>query len=76
MGRRTAGANDEIGGAVRSSTDVDASFVHDTFSSFYPLAAVSPRLKNLHLGDYGLEWSNAPALPATNTQWRLGSRPP
>lgn len=54
-------ANDEIGGAVRSSTDVDSSFVHDTFSSFYPLAAVSPTIKSLDLGDHGLEWSNAPA---------------
>jgi phytoene dehydrogenase-like protein len=54
-------ANDHIGGAVRSSTDVHSSFVHDTFSSFYPLAAVSPTIKSLNLGEYGLEWSNAPA---------------
>lgn len=54
-------ANDEIGGAVRSSTEVEASFVHDTFSSFYPLAAVSPTIRGLNLSDYGLEWSNAPA---------------
>ena len=54
-------ANDEIGGAVRSSTEVDSSFVHDTFSSFYPLAAVSPTIKALELGRYGLEWSDAPA---------------
>jgi phytoene dehydrogenase-like protein len=54
-------ANDEIGGAVRSSTDVDPAFVHDTFSSFYPLAAVSPVLKGMNLGDYGLEWSDAPS---------------
>lgn len=54
-------ANDEIGGAVRSSTDVDPSFVHDTFSSFYPLAAISPTIQGLNLADHGLEWSNAPA---------------
>lgn len=54
-------ANDAIGGAVRSSTEIDPSFVHDTFSSFYPLAAVSPTIRNLGLDAYGLEWSNAPA---------------
>ncbi|WBQ08299.1 phytoene desaturase family protein [Kribbella sp. CA-293567] len=54
-------ANDAIGGAVRSSTDVDAAFVHDTFSSFYPLAAVSPTIQGLNLQEHGLEWSDAPA---------------
>jgi phytoene dehydrogenase-like protein len=53
--------NEEIGGAVRSSSDVDSAFVHDTFSSFYPLAAVSPTIQGLNLAEYGLEWSNAPA---------------
>jgi len=67
-------ANNEIGGAVRSSTELDASFVHDTFSSFYPLAAVSPTIKNLNLGDYGLEWSNAPSPvgnPLRSGGWAL-----
>jgi len=54
-------ANDAIGGAVRSSNEVDSAFVHDTFSSFYPLATVSPAIKGLNLGDYGLEWSNPPS---------------
>ena len=54
-------ANDEVGGAVRSSSDVDPAFVHDTFSSFYPLAAVSPVIKAMNLGDHGLAWSNAPS---------------
>ena len=31
-----------IGGAVASSQDVMPGFVHDTFSSFYPLGAASP----------------------------------
>ena len=35
-------AQDEVGGAVRSARDVHADYVHDTFSSFYPLSAVSP----------------------------------
>ncbi|WP_145811912.1 phytoene desaturase family protein [Kribbella amoyensis] len=54
-------ANPEIGGAVRSAEDVTDGFVHDTFSSFYPLAAVSPTLRALDLGKWGLEWSHAPA---------------
>ncbi|WP_405066930.1 hypothetical protein OG558_35575 [Kribbella sp. NBC_01510] len=67
-------ATDEIAGAVRSATDVDASFVHDTFSSFCPLAAVSPTIKNLNLGEYGLEWCNAPAPvgnPLRSGGWAL-----
>ncbi|GAA1578397.1 NAD(P)/FAD-dependent oxidoreductase [Kribbella sancticallisti] len=67
-------ANDAIGGAVRSSTDVHGSFVHDTFSSFYPLAAVSPTIKALTLGDHGLEWSNPPAPvgnPLRDGGWAL-----
>jgi phytoene dehydrogenase-like protein len=54
-------ANDVIGGAVRSTGEVADGFVHDTFSSFYPLAAVSPTIKALELGKYGLTWSNAPS---------------
>jgi phytoene dehydrogenase-like protein len=54
-------ANAEIGGAVRSSEDVEQGFVHDTFSSFYPLAAVSPTIQALELHRWGVEWSHAPA---------------
>jgi phytoene dehydrogenase-like protein len=54
-------ANPEIGGAVRSAEDVEQGFVHDTFSSFYPLAAVSPTIQALELHEWGLQWSNAPA---------------
>ncbi|TDD46048.1 NAD(P)/FAD-dependent oxidoreductase [Kribbella antibiotica] len=67
-------ANDAVGGAVRSSTDVDPAFVHDTFSSFYPLAAVSPTIRKLNLSDYGLEWSNAPSPvgnPLSTGGWAL-----
>jgi len=67
-------ANDAIGGAVRSSTEVDSAFVHDTFSSFYPLAAVSPTIRSLGLADYGLEWSNAPSPvgnPLKDGGWAL-----
>jgi phytoene dehydrogenase-like protein len=67
-------ANDAIGGAVRSSTDVDPAFVHDTFSSFYPLAMVSPVIRAMNLGEYGLEWSDAPSPvgnPLRSGGWAL-----
>ncbi|WP_112239887.1 phytoene desaturase family protein [Kribbella monticola] len=67
-------ANDAIGGAVRSSREVADSYVHDTFSSFYPLAAVSPTIRALDLGSYGLEWSNPPAPvgnPLLGSGWAL-----
>ena len=67
-------ANDAIGGAVRSTSEVAGSYVHDTFSSFYPLAAVSPTIKALKLGDYGLTWSNAPSPvgnPLPDGGWAL-----
>jgi phytoene dehydrogenase-like protein len=67
-------ANVAIGGAVRSSNDVDGAFVHDTFSSFYPLATVSPTIKGLKLEDHGLEWSNPPSPvgnPLRSGGWAL-----
>ncbi len=53
------------GGAVASSEDVHPGFVHDTFSSFYPLAAVSPTIRGLELERHGLEWVHAPAVVGT-----------
>ena len=58
-------AQDEVGGAVRSARDVHADYVHDTFSSFYPLSAVSPVVRGLHLEEHGLAWSHAPAVAGT-----------
>ena len=60
------------GGAVRSARDVDPDFVHDTMSSFYPLAAASPVVQALGLEAYGLRWRHAPAVlghfvPATQS---------
>ena len=37
-------AQPEVGGAVRSDRELHPEFVHDTFSAFYPLAAVSPTI--------------------------------
>src|SRR3712207_643157 len=53
-------ANDEVGGAVRSERRVEG-YVHDMYSSFYPLAAASPVLAALDLGSHGLTWRHAPA---------------
>jgi phytoene dehydrogenase-like protein len=50
------------GGAVRSERDVHPDFVHDTMSSFYPLAAASPVIAGLHLEEHGLAWRHAPAV--------------
>ena len=40
-------AESEVGGAVKSDSDVADGFIHDTFSSFYPMAAVSPVIRKL-----------------------------
>ena len=50
------------GGAVRSDRELDPAFVQDTMSSFYPLAAASPVIRRLRLGDHGLTWRHAPAV--------------
>ncbi|WUH89484.1 NAD(P)/FAD-dependent oxidoreductase [Streptomyces sp. NBC_00433] len=52
------------GGAARSDRGVDPDFVTDVFSAFYPLAAVSPVMEALSLGDEGLRWSHAPTVLA------------
>lgn len=65
------------GGAVASDHDVHESFVHDTFSSFYPLAAVSPTIRSLGLDRHGLEWTHAPAVfgtPYESGEWALVHR--
>ncbi|MFE7484105.1 phytoene desaturase family protein [Streptomyces sp. NPDC057552] len=54
----------EPGGAVRSDRGVDPAYVNDLFSSFYPLAAVSPVLAALDLEREGLRWSHAPRVLA------------
>ena len=57
-------AQDEVGGAVRSAESVEPGFVTDLFSAFYPLAAASPVVRDLHLEDHGLAWCHAPAVMA------------
>jgi phytoene dehydrogenase-like protein len=57
-------ANRSPGGAVRTAEVTAPGFASDLFSAFYPLAAASPVLASLDLGDYGLAWSHAPAVVA------------
>lgn len=52
---------DQVGGAVRSDTEVHPGFVHDTFSAFYPFAAASPVIARLGLEEHGLRWQHPPA---------------
>ena len=53
------------GGAVASARDVHPEFVHDTFSSFHPLAMVSPVIRALRLEEHGLRWAHAPSVVGT-----------
>ena len=67
-------AQPEVGGAVRSDTEVQDGFVHDTFSAFYPLAAASKTINSFGLEDFGLRWRHAPAVlgnPLPGGEWAL-----
>ena len=67
-------AQAEVGGAVRSDREVHPDFVSDTFSAFYPMAAVSPAITVLGLERYGLRWAHAPAVlghPRPDGSWAL-----
>ncbi len=45
-----------IGGGMRTAALTLPGFKHDICSAIHPLAADSPYLKQLPLGDFGLEW--------------------
>ena len=69
----------EVGGAVHSDSSVQAGFVHDTFSSFYPLSVASETIQGLGLDRFGLEWSHAPAVAGTpfeDGSWAVLHRTP
>ncbi len=51
------------GGAVRSA-EIAPGFLADLCSSFYPLGAASPVLRELDLHEHGLTWRHAPAVVA------------
>src|SRR5215218_8871213 len=52
------------GGAVRTEELTEPGFRHDVFSSFYPLGAASPPLRDLRLEDHGLRWRRSEAVLA------------
>lgn len=54
----------ETGGAVRTAEVTAPGFHTDRFSAFYPLAAASPVIRGLDLGDHGLAWEHAPDVLA------------
>jgi phytoene dehydrogenase-like protein len=67
-------AQDHVGGGVYSDESVEPGFIHDTFSSFYPLAGASPVIKRLGLEHHGLVWQHAPAVlgnPLPDGSWAL-----
>ncbi len=53
-------AQPEPGGAVKSGEHVEAGFVNDAFSSFYPLTAASPVIRKLELERHGLRLRHGP----------------
>ncbi|MBE7323800.1 NAD(P)/FAD-dependent oxidoreductase [Nocardioides sp. Y6] len=55
-------ANDTVGGAVRTAEVTAPGFRTDLFSAFYPLAAASPVIRDLHLEAHGLRWEHAPRV--------------
>lgn len=57
-------AAEEPGGGARSAELIEAGFTNDICSAFYPLAAVSPVLRDLRLEDWGLRWLRAPTVIA------------
>ena len=57
-------AAESVGGGIRSAELTLPGFVHDVCSAVHPLAAGSPFLRTLPLGEHGLEWVQPPAALA------------
>jgi len=57
-------AEPDPGGAVRSGETTLPGFVHDRFSSFYPLAIVSPAMRAMELEAHGVTWRRPPVAVA------------
>jgi phytoene dehydrogenase-like protein len=57
-------ARGTVGGCLCTEELTSPGFRHDVLSSVYPLAAASPFLRTLPLGQHGLEWVHSPALLA------------
>ena len=52
------------GGAVRSAPLIEAGFVNDLCSAFYPFTVASPVFARLELERWGLAWRHAPLVLA------------
>ena len=57
-------AKETIGGGMRSAELTLPGFIHDICSAIHPMAAASPFLQTLPLGDYGLEYIYPPISAA------------
>lgn len=57
-------AGDHPGGAVHSAPATAPGFINDMCSAFYPFAAASQIIGDLHLEDHGLTWRHAPHVLA------------
>jgi phytoene dehydrogenase-like protein len=67
-------AQPHVGGAVHSDSELHRDYVHDVFSTFYPLAAASPTIQAMELEKHGLTWVHAPAVlgtPFRDGSWAL-----
>src|SRR5215218_7514140 len=72
-------AQPEPGGAVRSGELTLPGFVHDRFSSFYPLGLASPAMQATDLPSHGLRWRRpelAVAHPASDGSVAFVDRDP
>ncbi|HKG64432.1 MAG TPA: NAD(P)/FAD-dependent oxidoreductase [Solirubrobacteraceae bacterium] len=58
-------AQPEPGGAVRSGELTLPGYVHDRFSSFYPLGVASPAMRAMDLEAHGVSW-RYPELPVAH----------
>jgi phytoene dehydrogenase-like protein len=58
-------AQPEPGGAVRSGELTLPGFVHDRFSSFYPLGLAAPAMRAMDLEAHGVRWRR-PELPVAH----------
>ena len=55
-------ARERVGGAATSDELTLPGFIHDTFSTVYPLGVGSPYLRSLPLEEHGLEWVHSDAV--------------
>ena len=58
-------AHDRPGGGVRSAELTRPGMIHDVCSAIHPLGVASEALRNLPLGDHGLEWIQ-PDIPVAH----------